>query len=176
MDWLDIREFLIDSAKYVLVVVIVLVILIYIATFQQVVGPSMSPTLNNQDVVLLLKFYYKIFDVKRNDVIAFEYAQTKYLIKRVIGLPGEHIEYIDNLLYIDGKAYEETAIKEATKDFKLEDLGYSEIPENMYLVLGDNRGDSMDSRDKRVGLIDKKDILGKVGLKIWPLNGIKLVR
>ena len=57
-----------------------------------------------------------------------------------------------------------------TEDFSLTELEYEKIPEDMYLVLGDNRGDSLDSRDKKVGLIPKKNVIGQVRLQIWPLN------
>ena len=98
MDWLSIKEFIKDALKYVITIVIVLVIIIYVASVQQIVGPSMSPTLNNSDIVLLNKFQYRIFDVKRNQIIALNYDDTKYMVKRVIGLPGEKVEYKDNTL------------------------------------------------------------------------------
>lgn len=175
MDWLSIKEFLKDSLKYILTIVIVLVIVIYVASVQQIIGPSMQPTLNNGDVVLLNKFQYRLFDVKRNQIVALNYEDTKYMVKRVIGLPGEKIEYKNNTLYINDKPYKETFLKDViTNDFSLNDLGYEVIPENMYLVLGDNRENSMDGRD--YGLISKKDIIGKVVIRIWPLNKIGLIK
>lgn len=175
MDWLGIKEFFKDSIKYILTVVVVLLVIIYVVSVQQIVGPSMVPTLNDGDIVLLNKFQYRLFKVKRNQVIALNYKQTKYMVKRVIGLPGEKIEYKDNILYINDTPYKEPFLKDSvTKDFSIKDLGYETIPENMYLVLGDNRENSMDGRD--FGLIKKDDILGKVSIKIWPLNNIKFVR
>ena len=61
-----------------------------------------------------------------------------------------------------------------TEDFSLSSLGYNIIPEDYYLVLGDNRSDSLDSRDPKVGLVPKKNIIGQVRLRIWPLNKIKI--
>ncbi len=174
MDFRDVKEFFIDASKYVIVIVVILLLVIYVVSLQQVVGPSMEPTLDDGDILLLSKIHYKIFDVERNDVIALSYDDSKYLIKRVIGLPGESIEYKDNKLYINDDAYEENIYEGMiTNDFKLSDLGYETIPEDMYLVLGDNRGDSLDSRD--IGLIPKKDILGKTLIKIWPLNDFKVI-
>lgn len=175
MDWLDIKEFLKDSAKYILTIIAVLFIVVYVVSVQQIIGPSMQPTLNNGDIVLLNKFQYRLFDVKRNQIIALNYKDTKYMVKRVIGLPGEKIEFKDNILYINDKAFNEPFIKDVkTNDFSLADLGYDVIPQDMYLVLGDNRENSMDGRD--FGLIKKKDIIGKASIRIWPLNNIKIIR
>ncbi|MDD2435794.1 MAG: signal peptidase I, partial [Bacilli bacterium] len=100
---------------------------------------------------------------------------SKYLIKRVIGLPGEKIEYKDNILYIDDEAYQEKITDDLiTDDFSLQDMGHEVIPEDMYLVFGDNRGDSLDSRS--FGLIKKDDIIGKPFVRIWPLNQFNLVK
>ncbi len=175
MDWLEIKEFLKDSAKYILTIIAVLFIVVYVVSVQQIMGPSMQPTLNNGDIVLLNKFQYRLFDVKRNQIIALNYKDTKYMVKRVIGLPGEKIEFKDNTLYINDKPYTEPFIKDVkTDDFTLKDIGYDVIPKDMYLVLGDNRENSMDGRD--YGLISKKDIIGKASIRIWPLNRIKIIR
>ncbi len=177
MDFREITEFFKDTLKYLIVIVVVLVIVLYVVTLQQVVGPSMQPTLNEGDVLILNKFHYYLFDVKRNDVVSLKYDGSKYLIKRVIGLPGESIYYKDNILYINGNPYKENIVEGlVTEDFDLKDLGYDKIPDDMYLVLGDNRGNSLDSRNKEVGLIKKEDIIGKVFIRIWPLNGFKLVK
>ena len=173
MDLRNIKEFTKDFIKIAIVVIIVFCVYMFIISMQQVVGSSMNNTLNNGDLVLLFKAKYKFSDVKRFDVVSFNYEDTKYLIKRVIGLPGEHIEYKDNKLYINGNYVEEERDFE-TDDFKLEDLGYEVIPDDMYFVLGDNRENSLDSRE--IGLIKKEDIIGKVIFRLWPINGIKLIR
>lgn len=176
MDFLTIKEFIKDVFKYALVILGVLLIVIYIVTLEQVVGPSMSPTLKDGDIVILNKFSYKFNDIKRGDIVSLNYADTKYLIKRVIGLPGEYVAIKDNKVYIGDKILKEYYLKDVEmKDFTLNDLGYDVIPKNKYLVLGDNRGNSLDSRDQKVGLIDKKDIVGKVKLRIWPLNKMGVI-
>lgn len=178
MDWLDIKEFVKDTFKYIIFIIAVLVIAIYVVGLQQVVGPSMSSTLKNNDIVILDKLSYNFIDIKRGDIVALYYADTKYLIKRVVGLPGDTIEFQDNKLYINNVYYNEDYLDSSviTNNFSLSDIGYSLIPEDMYFVLGDNRGDSLDSRDPNVGLIPKKDILGKVRLQLWPLNKIKIIK
>ena len=168
MDLRDVKEFLIDTTKYLLTAGSVIFIILYVVTIQQVVGPSMSSTLESQDIVLLSRSHYRLFDMKRFDVIAFEYADTKYLIKRVIGLPGDEVEYKNNTLYVNDEIVEEDFLDgHQTENFSLVSMGYETIPEGKYLVLGDNRENSLDSRS--FGLIDEEDILGKVSIKIWPI-------
>ena len=174
MDWLSIRETLIDTVKLVIIIFIILFLMIYVVSITQVVGSSMKSTLIDGDVLILSKANYRFFDIKRGDIISLDYEDTKYLIKRVIGLPGDSIEIVDNVLYINGEVYEEDYLDEGLNypDFHLSDLGYDTIPEDMYLVLGDNREDSLDSRD--IGLISKDNVNGKIVLRIWPINKISL--
>lgn len=141
----------------------------------------MVPTLKNGDILILNKLTrnYKRFDIvvvkiekeyKSKGKIKKE--QTK-LVKRIIGLPGESIEYKNDVLYINGKAIEDVT-PEYTQDFSLEELyEMTTIPDNYYFVMGDNRDGSSDSRDSRIGLIKKENILGKTILRLWPLNKIK---
>lgn len=176
MDWLTIREFLIDSIKFVVTIFIILFVLVYVVSVAQVVGDSMHPTLKNQEVLILNKAKYRFFEVERGDIISFTYADTKYLIKRVIGVPGDTISIVDNTLYINGQAYEEGYLDKdtVTDDFSLSDIGYEKIPKDKYFVMGDNRENSLDGRE--IGLIDKKDIIGEITLRLWPINRFKLFR
>ena len=170
MDWLSIREFIFDFLKLIVVIVVILFLMIYVVSITQVVGSSMSSTLQDGDVLILNKIKYRFTDIKRGDIISLEYADTKYLIKRVIGLPGDTVSIRDNTLYINGEVYVENYLDEGLvyDDFDLSSLGYDVIPEDMYLVLGDNRPDSLDSRE--IGLITKDEVIGKVSFRIWPLN------
>lgn len=177
MDWLDIKEFFKDTFKYIIFIVVVLIFVIYIVSLQQVIGPSMEPNYLDGDIVVLDKISYKLGNVKRGDIISVNYQDAKLIIKRVIGLPREYIEFKNNELYINDVRMKETYLTDVVnKDFKLDDLGYEVIPEDMYLVLGDNRENSLDSRNQSVGLIKKEQIIGKVRLVIWPLNRIKIVK
>ena len=173
MDFRDIVEFFKDAFKYIAVVIVVLLLFIFVMGLQQIVGPSMEPNLKEGDILIVNKLLYHIGKIKRNDIVVIT-EEEKYMVKRVVGLPGEHIEYKDNYVYVDGEKYRETFIdteKVKTEDFKLEDLGYDKIPDGMYLVLGDNRENSKDSRD--YGLVPKKQIVGKAWLRIWPFNKIR---
>ena len=169
MDFREITEFFKDTLKYIIVIVVVLVIVLYVVTLQQVVGPSMQPTLNEGDVLILNKFQYYIFDIKRNDVVSLKYDGSKYLIKRVIGLPGEKVSYKDNELYINDKYVDEYFLNgQETYDFDLEELGYDKIPKGYYFVMGDNRDNSTDSRI--IGLVPAYEIEGTTNFAIFPFD------
>ncbi len=152
---------------YLIIILIVILVRSFIITPAVVDGKSMYPTLNDNNVVLLNKIDYKLNSLKRFDIVVVNYNGEK-LIKRVIGLPGEHVEYKNNSLFIDGYLVSENFSHKDTNDFKLETIGYLKIPGDKYFVVGDNRGYSVDSR--MIGLIDKKDIKGKVSLRILPIN------
>ena len=169
MDLRDVKEFLRDTFKYILVFVAVLLLFIFVIGLQQVVGPSMTPNYNEGDVLVINKFINKFREPKREEVVVVSQSE-KYMIKRVIGLPGDRIEFKDNKLYINDLEYMEDYLKDdvVTDDFKLSDIGVDVIPENKYLVLGDNRSNSLDSRN--YGLIDRKQIIGTSWFRIWPLK------
>ncbi len=171
MDFLTIKEFIKDAVKFILVVFCFVFLMVYVVSVTQVVGDSMSPTLENQEVLILNKAKYRFSDVKRGDIIAFTYEDTKYLIKRVIGMPGEYVSIKDNKVYINGYYYVEDYLKDVdTPDFELTDLGFAKIPDDMYFVLGDNRDNSLDSR--KIGLVKKSDIIGEVAMRFWPITKI----
>lgn len=129
----------------------------------------MVPTLLDGDIMILDKIGYRINGLKRFDIVVIKYNNGK-IIKRVIGLPGDYIEYKDNILYVNGKEIKEEYKRDITNNFSLKDLGYEKIPENKYLVLGDNRSISKDSRI--IGLIDKEDIEGYTGIIVFPFKRI----
>lgn len=166
------KKWLKELYPYVIIIVVVVLFRTFIATPVRVNGGSMESTLNNGDILILnkLNHNYKRFDVvvinkKVNGV------KTK-LVKRIIGLPGESISYKDNELYINGEKIEDVSISR-TSNFTLEDLyNIKVIPKNTYFVMGDNRGNSSDSRDYRVGLIKKDEIVGTTTIRLFPLNKI----
>ena len=146
-------------------------------------GASMMPTFEDGDKVIVNKVGPKISSYQRFDVIVFKANEEENYIKRIIGLPGDHIAYKDDALYINGKAYEEpylTKYKEAlldkgdfTYDFTLEEqLGEMIVPEGHFFVLGDNRRRSIDSRDQKVGFVAQDKILGTAGFVLWPFDRI----
>lgn len=173
MDLRNITEFIKDASKYIIVIIFVLLFFIFVMGLQQVIGPSMNPTLNEGDIIITNKFIYRFKSIERNDVVVIS-QDEKYMIKRIVGLPGETVEYQNNDVLINGKAYKETFTNSETEDFTIQDLGYDVIPEDRYLVLGDNRENSLDSRT--FGLISKNQIIGKAWIKIWPISKMKIIK
>ena len=139
------------------IVVAILIIKTFVVDVARVQGNSMNPTLKNNDLLL----YSKISkSYSRFDIVIIK-INNKYYIKRIIGLPGEYIEYKNNKLLVNKKIIEETFNTTKTNDFSLNQISsYETIPNDKYLVLGDNRKDSYDSRN--FGLIDISDIKGKI--------------
>ena len=107
MDFRDIKEFFLDAFKYVVFFGCILFIVVYCFSLQQVLGESMYPTFYDNDILILNKLKYRFSDIERGDVVALRFEDTNYLIKRVIGLPGETVEFKDNQLYINGVEVEE---------------------------------------------------------------------
>lgn len=161
------KKFLKECIPYFVIIITVVLIRTFLITPVQVDGPSMKPTLQDNQLLLLSKYKN---DYQRFDIIVFNFNNSK-LVKRVIGLPGDYIEYKDNKLYINGNYVEETFEHATTADFSLKDIGYQTIPKDMYFVEGDNRVDSLDSR--YIGLISKKQIDGVVSISLWPLKKVK---
>ena len=156
-----------ELIPYVLIIIVVLLIKQFVFTNVMVHGDSMYPTLHNKDLMILNKASVRLGKIKRFDIVVID-AMNEKIIKRVIGLPGETIEYNNGKLYINNKVVEDKYNDGTTFDFKKVVLG-----EDEYFVLGDNRAVSIDSR--RLGPIPKKDILGKAKLVIFPFNrfGVK---
>lgn len=164
------KKILKELIPYIVIIIVVILLRTYIVTPVIVVGDSMVPTLEDNQILLLNKLDYKINEIDRYDIVVIKVEKSE-IIKRVIGLPGETIEYRNNKLYINGHE-EETIYNFDTEDFTLKSIcNCNKIPQDKYLVLGDNRKVSSDSRI--IGLIDKKDILGSTKISIWPIKKIK---
>ena len=163
-----ITKFIRELIPYIIIIIAVVLFRSFIATPVEVEGKSMYSSLDDGEI-LLLKKYDKNY--KRFDVIVFKNNNDK-LIKRIIGLPGEKVEYKNNKLYINGRYIKEPFLKnnQTTYDFELKELGYKKIPKDHYFVLGDNRTNSTDSR--MIGLISKNKISGKTNFIIFPFTKI----
>lgn len=181
MDLRDLKEFLRDCWSYIVTIVIIVFIFTFVVACHPIAGNSMTPTLEEGNIVLVSKLSPKLSKIKRNQVVIIK-RDSKTYVKRVIGLPGENISYLNNVLYIDGVAYKEEYLSDnvITHNFLFEDICSKEdcpnnkIPNGSYLVLGDNREESNDSRE--FGLIEKDEIIGVVWANIWPVNNIGIIK
>ncbi|MDM8100586.1 MULTISPECIES: signal peptidase I [Oceanobacillus] len=176
MEWSAIKKEFYLLCRIILFVVIGLFIVKNFLLAPSVVwGESMQPTFFDQDKIIV----NKVASIDRFDVIVFQAPDSdNYYVKRVIGVPGDHIEYKSNTLYLNGEAVEESYLINddgpaklgfQTGNFTLEELtGYSIVPENTYFVLGDNRGNSNDSRF--FGFLNEEAIIGEVTFRFYPFN------
>lgn len=156
-----------EMLTYIILIVVVLLIKVYIVTPVRVNGESMMGTLHSKDIMLLNEITYKFNDIKRFDIVVVK-IKNENIIKRVIGLPGEKIEYKDNKLYVNGKYVKEDFDHAKTEDFNIEEIESTVVPEGSYFVLGDNRVNSVDSRI--LGFIPEGQILGRAKYTIYPFN------
>lgn len=175
------KDFLKEWLPYLIIIVVVVLIRSYVITPVIVRGDSMSDTLEDGEVLFLSKINYHISEIERFDIVVIKDIDGDYIIKRVIGLPGDNIEYKDDVLYINGKANEKRFTDDETEDFTLKEVCNihqvnceDEIPEGMYLVLGDNRDVSADSRVK--GLIKREQIEGEAVFRLWPFSKIGVIK
>lgn len=156
------KKFFREVIPYLIIIIAVLLIKAYIFTPVIVNGPSMMDTLHDKDIMILDKIGMKLGGIDRFDIVVIQTSQSK-IIKRVIGLPGETVEYKDNKLYINDKEVADPYPSQVTSDIEKQI-----IPENTYYVLGDNRTDSVDSRI--LGPISKDKILGHATFIVYPFN------
>lgn len=151
--------------EYFQVIVVTLVItygILHFVQISRVYGTSMIPTYHEGNIVLVDKVFYKQGEPKRNDIVVVDYKDANlketFIIKRVVGIGGDHIEIKDNELYLNGKLLEEDYINEvmtSTEDMTVD------VPEGKVFVMGDNRNNSLDSR--KLGYFDfDDDVIGKV--------------
>lgn len=159
------EKFLKDLLPYIAVILAVILIRVFIATPVRVTGTSMVPTLNNKEIMILVKLTRYFESYKRFQIVVIKTGNS-YLIKRVVGLPGEKIKCVDNVIYINNKAIEDNYGSGLTSDFDEVKLGNDE-----YFVMGDNREVSQDSRF--IGPIKESNIKGYTNIVIYPLNKIR---
>lgn len=165
-----------DTLKFILLAAII-VIPIRFFLFQPFIvsGESMYPTFNNADYLIVDEISYYLKDPARGDVVIFHYPNDpkRYFIKRIIGLPGETVVFKNNAVYIknaeypDGIKLSEPYLSQVTIPG-----GQTEVvvTQDHYFVMGDNRGFSSDSR--AWGLLPRKNMVGKAGLRLLPLKDI----
>lgn len=177
------KQLVIDIIESFVSSFVVLIVLYLFLAFPEVVsGASMEPYLHDGERILVEKITYRFQEPQRGDVIIFHPPENDNIdyVKRVIGVPGDVIKISDCRVYItrDGERFE------ASEPYLYEDtctrggIGFSDgratrISEGEYLVLGDNRGNSADSRV--FGLITTERIVGKAIFRFWPLSKVEFL-
>lgn len=160
------------STMYSLIVVAAIAVLIATLALPvlQISGSSMEPTLNDEEIVVLLK----TTNLKKGELCCFSY-QNKFLIKRVVGLPGDKVNIDENgNVYVNDELLSEPYVTDKS-------LGECDITfpcyvtDNHYFVLGDHRSTSIDSRSSVIGLVSEDYIIGKIFFRVWPFNSVGLV-
>ena len=152
--------FLIAVAAAVLIATMVLPVF-------RIYGSSMSPVLNEGDIVISVK----TSSFQKGDIISF-YYNNKVLVKRVIALPGEWVDIDDaGNIYVDGTLLDEPYLQEKALGECDIDMPY-QVPEGRLFVCGDHRSTSVDSRSSTVGCVAEEQIAGKIIFRVWPLQDI----
>ncbi len=173
------RVRVIDWLKAILIAVLIVAAVRHFLFANYIVnGESMMPTIEEGNRLIVNKIEVEFRSPDRFDLIVFHANSEEDYIKRVIGLPGDRIEYENDQLYVNGEPVDEPYLDDykkllfdgqLTEDFTLLDkTGHSTVPEGHYFVLGDNRRHSYDSR--HIGFISKNEIVGIVNLRYWPLD------
>lgn len=131
----------------------------------QIYGTSMSPTLNEGNIVVSVKSP----SIDHGDIIGF-YYNNKLLVKRVVAMPGETVDIDENgTVFINGEPLDEPYVPEKSLGDCDIELPY-EVPAERYFLLGDNRENSLDSRKSAIGCVSKDQIVGKLVFSVWPLS------
>ena len=154
----------------------------YVLCFSLIRGRSMLPTLHDREVILVWRGAYLRSKPRRGDVVICYYPGRKMkkipwmrqpMVKRVIGLPGEHLEIIEGQTFIDGHELREDYLDERYTRFHRMQKEV-QLGENQYFVMGDNRDNSNDSR--RVGPLEKNAMTGRAICVLWPPRAWRKIR
>ena len=154
--------------------ILAVLIMTFVARAFTVDGPSMRPTLEDGQRLLVDRLTYRFQDPQRGDVIVFRYPANprQHFIKRIIAIPGDEVLISRGTVYVNGVALEEPYI--AGPMFG--SFGPVVVPPDSYFVLGDNRNNSEDSRDRRVGFVPRDHIIGRAIWRYWPITEMSILR
>jgi signal peptidase I len=152
------------GAMIVVAAIAVLVATIWMPVLQ-IYGTSMTPTLSEGEIVLARKGS----KFETGDLVAF-YMGNKLLVKRCIAGPGDWVDIDeDGNVYVNGELLDEPYVSDKTQGDSDLEFPY-QVPESRYFMLGDHRSTSMDSRNNSIGCVAEEQIVGRLVLRIWPLE------
>ena len=151
-------SFLKELLPYIIILIVVVLIRSYVVTPIMVNGPSMEPTLNGGEIMIL----NKLGKIDRYDIVVVD-TGSEDIIKRVIAMPGETISCEEGIVYVNGRRQDEEYSDGITSDFDVIKLADDE-----YFVMGDNREDSLDSR--KFGAFKEEQIKGTTNLILFPFK------
>lgn len=169
-------DFVSEAVDWVVYTLKVCIVGLLICTFffrpARVFGESMVPTLKESDLLILRSFMYT---PKQGDIIAANCKGLnggEVIVKRIIACPGQNIsiDFDAGKVYVNGEEYNVEGIENITTRKEGRAIEFLDVPEGKYFVMGDNRQNSTDSRDERVGFVDRDDILGKAVLRVFPFK------
>ena len=154
-------------------VLIAAFIIVFLYQPVRVEGTSMLPMLEDQDRLFINKIAYRVGEIHQGDVVVFEYPRdhSKSYIKRVIGLPGDHLRIDHGAVYVNGVRLHESYVPSRYSDDRSE--AEMVIPSHQYFVMGDHRSISSDSRE--FGAVDRDLIYGKAVFVYWPMEQVGVV-
>lgn len=168
------REVLSTSLYFLVVIGISFLIIKYVGQRTVVIGDSMMETLYDGDNLILNKISYRFKEPERFDVIVFPYrnGSGKNYIKRVIGLPGETIQILqDGTILIDDEPLIESYGREVIASNRIGNAANPiSLGDGEYFVMGDNRNNSNDSRFDEIGIVHREEITGKVWIRVYPFG------
>lgn len=182
VDAKKVKRELLEWAKALIIAFIVVFLVRWLAFNNYIVdGRSMEPNFSHGERVIVNKLVYPFRDPKRGEVIVFLAPEGKDYIKRVIGLPGERVKVIGDVVYVNGTPIDEPYLQEEIRRAKEAggsyNIGSTEeftVPEDALFVLGDNRPESLDSRNPFVGFVPMDNVRGRADLVYWPIGNIRL--
>jgi signal peptidase I len=169
------KSFLRDLLEIVLLALVIYFVIMFLVQTVHVMGQSMEPTLNHNDFLIASKISYHLHAPERGDIVVFRPSTdpSHDYIKRVIGVPGDHLRISHAQIFINGHPLKESYLNEQwvwsdTWNNGTEDL----VPADSYFLMGDNRNHSTDSRF--LGYQKKDQFLGKAWVRVWPLSDVRI--
>ena len=153
-------------AELAVVLLMALLVRTFVFSLTTVQGPSMMDTLLSGQVVAVDKTYFHLHEPQRGMVVICRYPGSReYFVKRIMALAGDTIEITGGVTYINGQPLDEPYVAYPSSESMT-----VQLEADQYMVMGDNRAVSYDSREADMGMLSKADFAGRVRARIWPLG------